>query len=142
LSKALSPDKRAAGPSSETPMTKTGFTIMEFLVVLVVIGVLATLGFAQYGTYRERTLDQEAQANLRLIVAAERIYRMEVGGYWARDTRDDINNGLRMLMPGANWGYRATTSCAEATRTVGGTTRRWSLNYATPDADPATTTCP
>jgi prepilin-type N-terminal cleavage/methylation domain-containing protein len=136
----LSGDKRAAGCSSEIPMTKTGFNLMELLVVIVIIGVLATLGFAQYGTYRERTLDQEAQANLRLIVAAERIYRMEVGDYWSRASRDDINAGLRMLIPAGNWNYRATATCAEATRAAG-TARQWSLDYNNPDAPPATTPC-
>jgi type II secretory pathway pseudopilin PulG len=43
----------------------------------VILGILATLGVGQYTVARERQLGKEAQANLKLIRAAERIYRME-----------------------------------------------------------------
>jgi len=59
-----------------------GFTIVELLIVVIIIGILVTFAAPQFITTRERALDKEAQANLKLIQAAEKIYRTEVGGYF------------------------------------------------------------
>ncbi|MCM8795768.1 MAG: prepilin-type N-terminal cleavage/methylation domain-containing protein, partial [Candidatus Omnitrophica bacterium] len=58
-----------------------GFTLLELVVVIIIIGILATFGISQYIPARERALGKEAIANLKLIAAAERIYRMETGRY-------------------------------------------------------------
>lgn len=114
----------------------TGFTLMELLIVIAIVAVLVTLAINYYGPYRERTLDREAQAALRLIVAAERIYRMEIGGYYAATNNQAINDNFKLLLPsGANryWDYSTTggasTTCAQATRTpaAGGKSRTWRM---------------
>jgi prepilin-type N-terminal cleavage/methylation domain-containing protein len=125
-------------------MRKTGFTVLELAVVMIILGILATLGFVQYGTYKESTLDKEAQANLRLIVAAERVYRMEIGGFFACSDATCINGNLRMLLSPANWSYLTTATlgtatCAQATRTSG-TVRNWRLRQN--ETDPVSGACP
>ncbi|MFA5144987.1 MAG: type II secretion system protein [Candidatus Omnitrophota bacterium] len=111
-------------------MRKKGLTLMELLAVIVIVGVLATLGLGQYRLYKERELDKEAQANLRLITGAEKIYRMEAGSYYPYiggtvDNMASINTDLGLLLPtgsGRAWNYLtiATVSpaafCAQATR--------------------------
>ena len=47
------------------------------LVVIIIIGILASLALPGFGRTKERTLGKEAQANLKLIAVAEKIYRME-----------------------------------------------------------------
>jgi hypothetical protein len=60
---------------------------------------------------KERALDREAKANLKLIQAAEKIYRMEVTWFYPKgetaDT-DGINSFLRLFLPTGekrNWSY-------------------------------------
>lgn len=132
---------------------KPGFTLVEVIIVMIILGILATLGLTQYGGVRERALDREAQANLRLIIAAAKIYRMEIGYYAALDTTDVINDNFRLLLPTPatpNWDYSTTAdnvaippaTCAEATRPPA--VRTWRLRDTDdePRNDPPNNTCP
>lgn len=52
---------------------KRGFTLLELIVVIIIIGILATLGLTQYGTVIERGRGAEAKTilgNLRNFAAA------------------------------------------------------------------------
>lgn len=131
---------------------KNAFTLLELLIVIVILGILGTVSIAQYLAARERALDREAEANLRLILAAERTYRMEDSNnqYIQVDTTAAVNSTLKLLLPqGANraWDYfvhvRTVTLtnddfCAQATRNDAGA-RPWSINAptgGTPDPQP------
>jgi type II secretory pathway pseudopilin PulG len=96
-------------------------TLMELLIVIIIVGIFSTLAITQYGGYRERALDREAIANLRLIQAAERIFRMEQGTYYPAAlpdaTTNNINTNLHLSLPtgnNRNWNY----TCQAATGTV------------------------
>ena len=112
------------------------YTLLELVITVAIVGILSTMGFINYTSYREAILDKEAVANLRLIIAAERIYRIEVGGYYAAANNQAINDNLRLLLPVAgtiNWNYRTTvggasSTCAEATRNSA-TPRSWRLRF-------------
>lgn len=58
-------------------MKKAGFTLMEMMVVVVVIGILATLGFPAYKNVIEDSKARACQTNLKAISAALDIYAME-----------------------------------------------------------------
>lgn len=95
---------------------KHSFTLVELLITIVIIGILATLALPNFRRSREQVLGREAQANLKLIAAAERIYRMEYGTYWptSGDLGDiaNINTNLKLLLGTAetNWDYTITTT--------------------------------
>lgn len=107
-------------------LPETAFTLMELITVLVIIAVLATLGITQYMPVRERAFDREVEANLRLIAAGERIWRMEDANtqYRACANTVAVNTDLRLSLPtnNPNWNYQVftyagnTDFCAQATR--------------------------
>ncbi len=89
-----------------------GLTILELLVVVVIIGVLAVMGLVSFTGPKERAVEKEAQANLKLIAAAEKIYRMESGAYVDCTNTSSVNDKLVLMIPtsDSNWKYRVTGS--------------------------------
>jgi len=117
-------------------LNKNCFTLIELLVVIIIIAILAALAMPGFGTAKERTLDKEAKANLALIQAAEKIYRMEAGVYYPTSGSEsnvtNINTNLRVSLPtaGQSWNYLVNTGSTQitATRNVSGG-RVWTLTY-------------
>lgn len=92
-----------------TPKTKDmSFTLLELIVVLIILGILVSLSVPIFTKTKERVLNREAAVNLRLIRAAEEIYRMEVGWYIACANTSEVNANLdlslRTVEP--NWNYK------------------------------------
>jgi type IV pilus assembly protein PilA len=50
--------------------TKKGFTIVELLVVIVVIGILATISIVSYGSWRHSSLSSKVKSDLVSVAAA------------------------------------------------------------------------
>ena len=53
---------------------KRGFTLIELLIVVVVIGILATLGIIGYSTVRKRSALASMQSDLRNLVVKQEVY--------------------------------------------------------------------
>jgi type II secretory pathway pseudopilin PulG len=121
----------------------SGVTFLVMLVVVVIMSVLATLAVTHYVVVLERNMDDEAQASLRLILAAERVQRMETGAYVNCADTAAVNTNLNLLLPrvNANWDYAvsgatADAFCSQAQRTQG-TVRFWVITAPTAaDPDP------
>ena len=60
---------------------KKGFTLLELIIVIIIIGVLATLGFTQYTKVIEKGRTAEAKAILGSIRTAQQAYYLEWGAY-------------------------------------------------------------
>jgi prepilin-type N-terminal cleavage/methylation domain-containing protein len=60
---------------------KRGFTLLELVVVVIIIGILATLGFTQYGKVIEKGRIAEARMVLGAIRNAQEAYKQEYGDY-------------------------------------------------------------
>ena len=122
---------------------------MELLIVIIIIGILAALALPGFGVTKERVLDKEAKANLALIQAAEKIYRMEAGLFYpstgSSSVIADINTYLRVNLPtgATSWSYSVDTDSSQttATRSVA-SGRVWTLTYAGSTAACTGTGCP
>jgi len=111
-------------------LKKPGYTLIELLITVIIVGILVGIARPGYNKIKERVLDKEAKVNLRLIQAAEKIYRMEIGGYYPSGDIAILNQELKLDIPSGaskNWNYGTTgTGDASATPTSG-TTRTWTL---------------
>jgi len=58
---------------------KKGFTLLELIIVIIILGVLATLGFTQYGRMVERARGAEARAILGDVRKFAAAYKLEYG---------------------------------------------------------------
>lgn len=59
---------------------KKGFTLLELVIVVIILGVLATLGLTQYGRMIERSRGAEARAILGTVRTYAMAYYMERNG--------------------------------------------------------------
>ena len=117
---------------------KTGFTLIEIIIVVVIVGILATFAVPQFARTQEKALDNEARANLVLIQAAENIYNTESGSFYASSVHANLNSNLSIALPpaGGKWNYSTVITpaaggnparvCARAMRN-GGDARTWTL---------------
>ncbi|OUM93196.1 MAG: hypothetical protein BAA04_12340 [Firmicutes bacterium ZCTH02-B6] len=58
-----------------------GFTVLELVLVLGVIGILASIGLTAYGAYRDQTYKMEATAAWHELSMAVNLYRI-ANGKW------------------------------------------------------------
>lgn len=135
-------------PQCGKNMKNSGLSLLEVIVVLVVIGLIATLGLINYAGIKEEALDKEARANLKLIQAAEKIYHMEFNPNYfppagVETDLTQINDNLNLAIPSGvdrKWNYGVdSTGTSTATR-VGGGGRSWTLDINADD--PICTGCP
>lgn len=61
--------------------SKSGFTIVELLIVIVVIGILAAITIVAYNGVQSRARDSKRQHDLSEITKALEIYYIDNGGY-------------------------------------------------------------
>ena len=120
---------------------KKGVTILEILVVLIIIGILVALALPNFGKTKESALEKEAQANLRLISAAEKIYYMENDFYFTNTDLATINSNLKLSLPAENWNYKIDpdTGFTGKAQRVSDAANTWCIDPAVDD--PYKTNC-
>jgi Tfp pilus assembly protein PilE len=60
---------------------QSGYTLMDVMIVTLIIGVLGSLGFNQYGKYVARSRRPESILTFRAFAAAQREYLLTHGQY-------------------------------------------------------------
>lgn len=79
---------------------------MELLLVIVVLGILASIAVPGYQRAILRTRAQEARSNLQAIYDAQRQYMMKNGAYWTGSTDEAvINSALHLDLEKNDWDY-------------------------------------
>jgi prepilin-type N-terminal cleavage/methylation domain-containing protein len=117
---------------------KKGFTLLELIIVIIILGVLATLGFTQYGRMIERARGAEARGicgDIRKFAAA---FRLEHGDINTM-VDNDVNIGPDTdQIPGACRGthyFSYAIGVADPTVTI--TATRCDASGKTPGGGPA-----
>ena len=58
-----------------------GFTLIELMIVIAIIGILAAIAIPQFAKYRIRGFNASAEADLRNAMTAEEAYYADNQGY-------------------------------------------------------------
>jgi len=69
-----------------------GFTLVEILIVVVIIGILATVAIPTYFKYVERGYASDAKIQIKNILQNAELYRQE-NGQWPTDVEILIQEG-------------------------------------------------
>jgi len=103
-------------------MLKTikGFTLIEILIVVILLGVIAGFGIPSYNNAREKSDEREGEFSLSVIAAAMENYEYRNAGYPAASLPqiDDINTTLNLGILEQNMDYDCTSSSATFTCTA------------------------
>ena len=75
-----------------------GFTLVEILIVVVIIGILATVAIPTYFKYVERGYASDAKVQIKNILQNAELYRQETGD-WPADVEIMIEGGYIELKP-------------------------------------------
>src|SRR4030042_2113984 len=73
-------------PLRKEAVMKRGFTLLELIIVIIIVGVLATLGFVQYTSMIEKGRKAEARSILGTLRQLEVVNYQETGAYAAIGT--------------------------------------------------------
>ena len=123
---------------------RKAFTLMEAVIVIMIIGILATLGVSYLSATKEQAADKEAINNLILLSSAQKDYHMDMGVYNNTSDHGVIRQELKvMVSSNANrlWNYSAKTNGCVQARRFGGT-KTWSLTIDDADGKPGSGACP
>jgi len=124
--------------------TLAGFTLTELILVTTVIITLAVITIPNYVKSKDKAIQREAISNLKLIAAAERIYKMEQTFYYpvsgTQTGAASLNPSLKLKLHDANWSYSVdngvtTSGVVTAKGTRGGCV--YSINSGNFDSEPS-----
>ena len=89
-------------------------TLLELIIVIIIVGILASVTVPMFGKAIEATKANEAVAGLEQIRTGQRIYRVEENSYWGPSIGSEaaeiknINDKLRTFVDfkdARNWDY-------------------------------------
>ena len=100
---------------------KSGFTLVELIIVVIVIGILAAVGMPQYTKAIEKARGAEAFAGLQNIQSGEKLYFANSETYVAStpDSEGKMDSATQKLLdinlPQRGWKFSVATSGQVAT---------------------------
>lgn len=98
---------------SSLPKHRNGFTLVELLVVMVILGILATVTLANFSSSQRKGRDAQRKSDLRQIANALEAYNSDHGAY---PLSSDVIIGDRIVACGCNgtvcgWGAGSREMC-------------------------------
>jgi type IV pilus assembly protein PilA len=78
---------------------ESGFTLVELLVVMLILGILAAIAIPAFFDQRDKALDADAKVEARTAEAAMETYATDHDGDYSGADADDLH-ALEMALPG------------------------------------------
>ena len=105
--------------------TEKGFTLIELMIVVAIIGILAAIAIPQFAEYRIKAFNSAANADLRNIMTAQEAAYADTQAYvaFANSGSDTAATNSINSLPGAKLskGVKATSGSVTATDYIANT---------------------
>lgn len=109
--------------STRRSATRQGFTITELIIVIAVIGILATIVTVLYPGYQKRANDSERKSDVQQVAAALSAYALQKNNFVGEDSgcgKDGDGNGWLSASTGTGYsGFQSILSCLESADVLG-----------------------
>ena len=99
-----------------------GFTLIELMIVIAIIGILAAIAIPNFVSYRQRSYNSAAQSDLKNAVTAQEAYYVDNSRY--ADTTAELGDGgwvqtskVTFSLAGNALGYTMTALHTSGTET-------------------------
>lgn len=112
--------------------TPRGFTLVELLAVVAIIGILATVGVGSYNMIQSRAQEKRAETQKSLFIAGLTQYKADFDEYPNKDS--DLGDYSAPVFPRANENaVRSDRSSGLLVRALGGGTEERKIKTYIPD---------
>jgi prepilin-type N-terminal cleavage/methylation domain-containing protein len=78
-----------------------GFTLIELMIVIAIIGILAAIAIPQFSAYRTRSYNSAAEADIRNAATAQEAYYVDNQSYKGAPT--DLIGSHMVSIPLRTW---------------------------------------
>jgi len=105
-------------------MKSRGFTLLELILVVIIVGILASLGMVSYTKVMERSRSAEAREALGMIRTAEEAYKMDNPTVGYSNVIADVGVGTAVCDATHYFKYTITTAGGPPTTSFTATATR------------------
>ena len=93
-----------------------GFTLIELMIVIAIIGILAAIAIPNFTSYRQRAFNSTVQGDLKSMMTAQEAYFVDYMTYKTTDATTGsvaqpvlyLSKGVTMEVTGSKSGYTVT----------------------------------
>ena len=75
-----------------------GFTLIELMIVIAIIGILAAIAIPQFNSYRKKSYNASAMSDVRNAATAQEAYFIDAQSYATAATSLSINTGQNVTL--------------------------------------------